>query len=410
MRRPMRWCALVLALGALVTLQGLLTAQAPAGAKRPLSYDVVDYWRSIQGTRLSADGQWLAYAVTSQAEDGELVVRNVRSGQEYRHPRGTGPTFSEDGRFCVFTIAQTKAEEEKERLQQSRSSEGQAGGAQTAGGQPGSGQTGGRGGQASGQRNQPRTGLGIMTLADGKVTTVEKVGSFLLPEESSAWLAYYKGVGGAGGGGGGRGGALGGRGGAGGGRRRNTTGGRGRARGGAGGRAAPGTGRIAREAQGPGLRPDPAQPGNGRGTDDCGSHRVPLRHEGPLACLRHLVGRRRQGRRLRASPERRQRHHAARGPRALQEPDLRRGGAPGGLPERPGRVRQARCAVPALFLEGRRRCSDRWGSRRRGRFPRGDTHEGCSSRSRPEDARWRHGGSHASREQSRPGSRHGERH
>ncbi len=37
-----------------------------------------------------------------------------------------------------------------------------------------------------------------MTLADGKVTTVEKVGSFLLPEESSAWLAYYKGVGGAG--------------------------------------------------------------------------------------------------------------------------------------------------------------------------------------------------------------------
>jgi dienelactone hydrolase len=53
-----------------------------------------------------------------------------------------------------------------------------------------------------------------MTLTDGKVTTVEKVGSFRVPTESSAWLAYYKGTGGAGGGGAaGRGGA-GGRGGA----------------------------------------------------------------------------------------------------------------------------------------------------------------------------------------------------
>ena len=38
-------------------------AQAPV--KRPLGYDAVDYWRSIAGTRLSEDGQWLAYAVTS---------------------------------------------------------------------------------------------------------------------------------------------------------------------------------------------------------------------------------------------------------------------------------------------------------------------------------------------------------
>ena len=35
-----------------------------------------------------------------------------------------------------------------------------------------------------------------MALPAGEVTTIEKVGSFRLPEESSAWLAYYKGVGG----------------------------------------------------------------------------------------------------------------------------------------------------------------------------------------------------------------------
>jgi len=90
-----------------------VTAQTPA--KRPLSYDVYDYWRSIQGTALSRDGEWLAYALTSEGEDGELVVRNLRTATEFKHPRGINPAFTADGKFVVFTIAQTKAEEEKER-------------------------------------------------------------------------------------------------------------------------------------------------------------------------------------------------------------------------------------------------------------------------------------------------------
>jgi hypothetical protein len=77
---------------ALLALQWSLTAQGPsAPAKRPLSYDVVDYWKSIQGTRLSDDGQWLAYATSAQSEDGEVVVRNLRSGQEFKHARGIAP-------------------------------------------------------------------------------------------------------------------------------------------------------------------------------------------------------------------------------------------------------------------------------------------------------------------------------
>src|SRR5688572_11035622 len=89
--------------GALLVCQWALTAQTPP-AKRPLSYDVYDSWRSIQGTRLSEDGQWLAYALTSQGEDGELIVRNLRSGQELRHPRGTSPSITPDSKFVVFTI------------------------------------------------------------------------------------------------------------------------------------------------------------------------------------------------------------------------------------------------------------------------------------------------------------------
>ena len=157
--------------GALVALQWSLTAQSPAvTTKRPIGYDVMDYWRSIQGTRLSDDGQWLAYATTAQAEDGELVVRNVRSGQEFKHARGMSPSFTPDGKFVIFTIAQPKADEERE-----AAAAGAAGDTPAAEGQTG------RGGRGNARAREPRTGMGIMTLPDGQVKAFDKVGSFALP-------------------------------------------------------------------------------------------------------------------------------------------------------------------------------------------------------------------------------------
>jgi dipeptidyl aminopeptidase/acylaminoacyl peptidase len=142
-------------------------AQAPA--KKPLGYDAVDYWRSIGGTRLSDDGQWLAYQITSQALDGELVVRNLTSGQEFRHPRGTSPTFTPDSKFVIFTIVPPKTTDEDE-------SEPAAAAAPAAGG-------------AAANRNS----AGIMALPGGTVTTVEQVSTIRLAPESSTWLALHKG-------------------------------------------------------------------------------------------------------------------------------------------------------------------------------------------------------------------------
>src|SRR6266540_3426506 len=211
MRTSPRSRTFVTLVGALLALQWSLTAQTPVTAKRPLSYDVVDYWKSIQGTRLSEDGQWLAYATSAQSEDGELIVRNVRSGQEFKHARGTSPTFTPDGKFVVFTIAQAKADEENEAAANPAGGETPAAETPAArGGRPSTGS--GQGGAAA---RTPRTGLGIMTLdvaTMGQVKTFDKVGSFSLPEKSSTWLAYHKGLGGGGGGRGGRG--AGGRGGA----------------------------------------------------------------------------------------------------------------------------------------------------------------------------------------------------
>ena len=57
--------AIVLFLG----LSGVATAQPAASQKKPITHDVYDSWKSIQGTKLSADGVWLAYALTPQAVD-----------------------------------------------------------------------------------------------------------------------------------------------------------------------------------------------------------------------------------------------------------------------------------------------------------------------------------------------------
>jgi dipeptidyl aminopeptidase/acylaminoacyl peptidase len=176
-----------------------LNAQAPATAKRPLSYDVYDYWQSIQGTTLSRDGEWLAYALTSQGADGELIVRNLKTGTEFKHPRGTNPAFTPDGKFVIFTIVQTKAEEERQRKEQQRNQRGNRGGGRAGA----SGEEG-----EDGANTQPRNTGGIMALPGGQVTTIERINSFSFPEESSTLVAFYRGTraGAAGGGRGGRGG------------------------------------------------------------------------------------------------------------------------------------------------------------------------------------------------------------
>ncbi|HJR60973.1 MAG TPA: hypothetical protein VJ813_16300, partial [Vicinamibacterales bacterium] len=127
MRMPLHGRTLALIVGSLFVVQWTIGAQSRSIAtKRPLTYDVVDYWKSIGGTRLSDDGQWLLYSVTSQADDGELIVRNLKTSQEYKHARGTGGQFTPDGKFVIFTIAQSKADEERER-QQNRGRGGEGG-------------------------------------------------------------------------------------------------------------------------------------------------------------------------------------------------------------------------------------------------------------------------------------------
>ncbi len=144
----------------MVCVLTLAAAGLALAAKKPLTYDAYDGWRSIQGTQLARDGSWLVYALVPQDGDGELVALNLKTNKETRAARGRGPVLTMDGQFVVFTIAPLKAEVDKAKKEKKKPEE------------------------------QPKSGLGIMNLASGEVATVERVKSFKVPEESGAFVAY----------------------------------------------------------------------------------------------------------------------------------------------------------------------------------------------------------------------------
>jgi dipeptidyl aminopeptidase/acylaminoacyl peptidase len=138
----------------------LAGAHPLAQQKRPVSYDAYDAWRSIQNTQLSRDGTWLVYALVPEEADGELVARNLKTGSEYRSPRGRSPVITADGRFVVFTISPTRADVDQAKKDKKK------------------------------PEDQPKSGMGVMSLADGQVFTADRVKSFKVAEDGSRAVAY----------------------------------------------------------------------------------------------------------------------------------------------------------------------------------------------------------------------------
>ena len=132
---------------------------ATVATKKPISHDVYALWRSIQGSTLSRDGSWLAYALLGQESDGELVVKNLRSGQEWRSPRGIKPMFSADARFLAFAIAPTQVELDRAKKDKKKADD------------------------------FPKPSLGVMDLTSGKVENLERVKRFSFAEEAGNFLA-----------------------------------------------------------------------------------------------------------------------------------------------------------------------------------------------------------------------------
>jgi len=83
----------------------------PVAEPRPLKMADVLAWKNIQASALSNDGQWLAYLLTPNEGDGEIVLRKTQGEKELRFPCGAkqlaagAPTFSEDSRWLAFNVS-----------------------------------------------------------------------------------------------------------------------------------------------------------------------------------------------------------------------------------------------------------------------------------------------------------------
>ena len=66
----------------------LLAAPLAAQAKRAITQDTYDQWRTISGATLSPDGKFAMYTLSPVVGDGEVLIRATGADTEWRFARG----------------------------------------------------------------------------------------------------------------------------------------------------------------------------------------------------------------------------------------------------------------------------------------------------------------------------------
>jgi dienelactone hydrolase len=146
----------------LVCLVCALAALSVLAGTEPLELVDLMKMRSIRTPVVSDDGAWVAYELRPDRGDGELVVASADGAVRHAVPRGADPAISSDSRWAVVLVRPTLEEQETAEREGKKGDDGLEG------------------------------GLAILSLADGSVTTAERVESFALSEDGR-WLAYLHG-------------------------------------------------------------------------------------------------------------------------------------------------------------------------------------------------------------------------
>ncbi len=132
--------------------------QTYAQQKPALTWKDVSKWTFNRGNALSPDGQWMAWASGPTEGDLKMTIRKTLDTLSYSYPIGanaTGASFSKDSKYAAFRVSAKDAEA-----------------------------------KAARKTNKPLFDkLLLVSLADNKQTTFERVRSFSFSGDSPSWIA-----------------------------------------------------------------------------------------------------------------------------------------------------------------------------------------------------------------------------
>lgn len=147
----------VVTLGVLVSPAGLV-AQPKSGLK-PLDHSVYEIWRDLTGQRVSPDGRWALYSLTKEVGDGSFHVRSTDGETTYDFDRGAGGVFTYDSAHALFRIKPPHEDTRAARRAKKKPDD------------------------------MPKDALGVLNLAAGDLTTIERIKSFKTPAKAGGWAA-----------------------------------------------------------------------------------------------------------------------------------------------------------------------------------------------------------------------------
>jgi len=136
-------------------------AAAAAQSLKPIQHADVHRWRKIEQTRISNDGQWVAWAQTAVTEgDAALHLWNDATQKTRVFARASEPQFSFDNQLLIFKIKPALDSLKAQRRRKVK------------------------------EEDLPKDTLAIYTLSSGQLEKIPRLKSVAVPDKWAGWLAY----------------------------------------------------------------------------------------------------------------------------------------------------------------------------------------------------------------------------
>jgi hypothetical protein len=159
---------LIILLWILLVIPSLGVQEEKAAPKEPRPIELEDIlaWKSIRTSVLSNDGQWLAYRLTPNKGDSEVIVKKTTGEKEFKCPGGEVPrasfasdiSFADDSKWVAYTVY--PSQKEAKMLQK--------------------------------QKKKLYNKVELLNLSSGEKVEFEKTSRFAFSGEKPSWIALLK--------------------------------------------------------------------------------------------------------------------------------------------------------------------------------------------------------------------------